>query len=91
MTNTYYKTSADYHDALDRMEARERAERAEAEIESKPICVCLEYIGDNGYCPVHGQPISELDGSDTSVKAQLNDSGFGCSSTWWNSIEEIPF
>ena len=59
--------------------------------DENPICVCLEYIGDNGYCPVHGQPLGELDGSDTSMKAQLNDSGFGCSSAWWNSIEEIPF
>ena len=43
-----------------------------------PICVCLEYIGDNGYCPVHGQPISELDGSDTSMMTQLQDAGYGC-------------
>jgi hypothetical protein len=21
-----------------------------------PRCVCLEYVGDNGYCPVHGAP-----------------------------------
>ena len=50
-------------------------------------CVCLEYAGDDPKCPVHG----EQEGSDTSMKAQLNDSGFGCLSAWWNSIEEIPF
>ena len=41
-------------------------------------CVCLEYIGDNGYCPVHGQPIGEQEGSDTSMMAQLQDAGYGC-------------
>ena len=82
-----------YHDQLDAFEARVRAEQEETEIaeaDKKPVCVCLEYIGDNGYCPVHGYP-PEAEGSDTSMSAQLNDSGFGCSSAWWNSIEEIPF
>ena len=53
-------------------------------------CVCLEYAGDDPKCPVHGY-MNEQEGSDTSMSAQLNDSGFGCSSAWWNSIEEIPF
>ena len=21
----------------------------------KPVCICLQYIGDNGDCPVHGK------------------------------------
>lgn len=46
--------------------------------DENPICVCLEYIGDNGYCPVHGQPLGELEGSDTSTMTQLQDSGYGC-------------
>lgn len=28
----------------------------------KPLCICLEHIGDNGPCPVHG-PGQELGGS----------------------------
>lgn len=40
-------------------------------------CVCLEYAGDDPKCPVHGQPISELDGSDTSTMTQLQDAGYG--------------
>lgn len=75
MTNSYYKTSADYHDALDRMEARERAERAEAEQHEQ--CRCLEYAGDDPKCPVHGW-MNEQEGSDTSTSAQLNDAGYGC-------------
>lgn len=51
--NTYYKTSTEYHDALDRREAQERAEQAERELNDAK-CVCLEVIGDNGTCPVHG-------------------------------------
>lgn len=73
MTNTY-------HDQLDAYEARVRAEQEETEIaeaDKKVICICLEYIGDNGYCPVHGYP-PEVDGSDTIMKAQLNDAGYGC-------------
>jgi hypothetical protein len=23
---------------------------------NKKLCVCLQYIGDNGPCPVHGEP-----------------------------------
>ena len=53
-------------------------------------CVCLEYAGDDPKCPGHGW-MNEQEGSDTSMSAQLNDSGFGCSSAWWDSIEEIPF
>lgn len=25
-------------------------------LNDEPLCVCLEYIGDNGPCPVHGDP-----------------------------------
>ena len=76
--NTYYKTSADYHDALDRMEARERAERADVELDEQPEqCRCLEYAGDDPKCPVHGW-MNEQEGSDTSMGAQLNDAGYGC-------------
>lgn len=53
-------------------------------------CVCLEYAGDDPKCPVHGW-MNEQEGSDTGMMAQLNDSGFGCSSAWWDSVEEIPF
>ena len=53
-------------------------------------CRCLEYAGDDPKCPVHGWE-KEQEGSDTSTMTQLNYSGFGCSSSWWNSIEEIPF
>lgn len=80
MTN-YYSNSIDYHNDLDRFEARMRAEQEEAEIEEadkKAACVCLEYIGDNGFCPVHGYPPLEPEGSDTSMSAQLNDAGYGC-------------
>ena len=76
MTN-YYSNSIDYHNDLDRFEARMRAEQEETEIhEADKKCVCLEYIGDNGYCPVHGYP-PEVDGSDTSTMTQLSDAGFG--------------
>ena len=47
------------------------------DLEQPEQCVCLEYIGDNGYCPVHGQPIGELDGSDTSTMTKLQDAGYG--------------
>lgn len=60
------------------------------DLEQPEQCRCLEYAGDDPKCPVHGW-MNEQDGSDTSMSAQLNDSGFGCSSAWWNSIEEIPF
>ena len=77
-----------YHDQLDAFEARVRAEQAETDYEESrrhftvddypegvlpEICICLEYIGDNGTCPIHG----EREGSDTSMAAQLNDAGFG--------------
>ena len=104
MTN-YYSNSIDYHNDLDTFEARVRAEQAMAEYdESRRVftiddyeaqeqpeqCVCLEYAGDDPRCPIHGW-MNEQEGSDTSMSAQLNDSGFCCSSAWWNSIEEIPF
>lgn len=50
--NTYYNNSIDYHNDLDAFEARVRAEAAESE---EPQCTCLEIIGDNGNCPVHGK------------------------------------
>ena len=40
-----------YHDAIDRREAKERAMR-EPEVEPE-LCCCLEIIGDNDPCPVH--------------------------------------
>ena len=42
----------------------------------EPLCICLQYIGDNGDCPVHGKGF-EAEGSDTSMAAQLSDAGFG--------------
>lgn len=82
MTN-YYSNSIDYHDDLDRFEARARAEQEETEIHEteKPMCVCLVYIGDNGPCPVHGENTVaeyESEGSDTSMGAQLSDAGYRC-------------
>ena len=41
--------------------------------QEEEICVCLEIEGDNDNCPVHGKP----EGSDTSLKAQLHDAGYG--------------
>lgn len=47
------------------------------DLEQPEQCCCEEYAGDIPNCPVHGW-MNEQDGSDTSTKAQLNDSGFGC-------------
>lgn len=44
---------------------------------NKPVCVCLEYAGDDPECPVHGWA-KEQEGSDTSTMTQLNDAGYGC-------------
>lgn len=70
MTN-YYATSADYHDALDRAEARERAERIDREMDEakkSPVCACYEYQGDNPECPEHGE-----NGSDNRVSTQIRE------------------
>ena len=40
------------------------------------LCCCLEYIGDNGPCPVHGSPFTdplEPEGSDNSVSTQMRE------------------
>jgi hypothetical protein len=80
--------TAQYHDAIDRREAKERAEQFEREQadheqfereqaereQDKPLCICLERIGDNGLCPVHGAPRVE----------------FG-SNEWWDLIAPIEF
>jgi hypothetical protein len=26
----------------------------------KKLCICLEYIGDNGDCPVHGKGLKKI-------------------------------
>jgi hypothetical protein len=36
-------------------------------------CTCLEYAGDSYDCPTHGA----VEGSNTSMSAQLNDAGYG--------------
>lgn len=28
----------------------------------EPLCCCLEYVGDNPPCPVHGDPFGEKEG-----------------------------
>ncbi len=48
-----------YHDALDRYEARMRAEKAEREFDElearqRERCCCLERAGDDEACPIHG-------------------------------------
>ena len=45
-----------YHDALDRFEAKQRAEQFEREQDEidESKCVCFEYMGDNPECPLHG-------------------------------------
>jgi len=59
-----------YHDQLDAYEARVRAEQEETDIakaDKEPLCICLEHIGDNGFCPVHGEP----EGSDNRISTQM--------------------
>ena len=55
MTN-YYPNSIWYHNDVDAFEARMRAEEAERKT---PQCICLEMIGDNGDCPVHGKGLEK--------------------------------
>jgi hypothetical protein len=78
----YYSNSIEYHNDLDAFEARMKAEQEETDIHEeakKLLCICLEFIGDNGYCPVHGKPFTDPfeEGSDTSMASQLNDAGYG--------------
>lgn len=88
----YYKTSADFHDAVDRYEAQERAEQAEREYreaekreadkretDEDEKCECLQYAGDAIACLIHGLLFrdDDPDGSDTSMATQLDDAGFG--------------
>jgi len=81
---TYYKTSTEYHDALDRREAQERAEQAEREL-NDVRCVCLEVIGDNGDCPVHGKGFEQAKaeyfedyGADYAERNDLYSFAMGC-------------
>lgn len=36
----------------------------------EPRCVCLEYIGDNGFCPIHGNSYN-----DNAVISAINEDG----------------
>lgn len=49
------------------------------EARKQPVfCICLEVIGDNGFCPVHGFPVDYVEeGSDNTMSTQLDDAGFG--------------
>ena len=68
-----------YHDQLDAFEARVRAEHEETELNKTKYCPLCDGTGYKRISPTsldtcdHGQP----EGSDTSMSAQLNDSGFG--------------
>lgn len=45
--------SAEYHAAV-RLAARLLIAKLTRDKRNKKLCVCLERIGDNGKCPVHG-------------------------------------
>lgn len=62
-----------YHDAIDRREAKERAQQAEIE----PLCTCLEKEGDDDNCPIHGMAAwieREIDAEDAEHDAQAHES-----------------
>lgn len=51
----------------------------------QPLCVCLEHIGDNGYCPVHGKGFEQDKadyftdyGADYKERNDLYSMGMGC-------------
>jgi hypothetical protein len=70
-----------YHDAIDRREAKERAMRAECEPEVDPeLCCCLDFIGDNDPCPVH-----------TECTCGPNDAPACASCRARNEHDELPF
>jgi hypothetical protein len=62
----YYKNSIEYHNDLDRYEARIRAEQEEIEI-AEQIKFAVYLIAR----------LDEIEGSDTSMASQLSDAGFG--------------
>lgn len=52
------ETETDYRRALALQEALDMLEGHTDEKYDPPLCQCLERIGDNGPCPVHGEGLS---------------------------------
>ena len=84
--NTHFEEHVLYHDAIDRREAKERAQQAEPE-EEPELCCCLDPVhpGDDDDCPLHGLAAQECTcGPNPDAPACLSCKARG-------EFEELPF